>query len=65
MSLDKLRFRILYVDDNPALLQTLKMGLEADGFEVVAASNGVEALRLYEEQAGDFGAVVTTMKCRK
>ena len=36
--------RILIVDDEPDVLTVLRLGLEADGFEVVTASNGVDGL---------------------
>jgi CheY-like chemotaxis protein len=52
-------FRILCVDDNPSLLRALKMGLEAYGFEVVTASQGMDALIQYKTHGGDFGAIVT------
>jgi DNA-binding response OmpR family regulator len=35
------------------------MGLEMNGFEVVTAGDGVEALREFKAQPGDFGAIVT------
>ena len=36
--------RILIVDDEPDLLTVLKFGLEADGFEVIQASDGEQGL---------------------
>ena len=36
---------ILVVDDEPTLRETLVEALEADGFRVVAAADGREALR--------------------
>ena len=36
---------ILVVDDEPTLRETLVDALEADGFRVVAAADGREALR--------------------
>ena len=36
--------RVLVVDDDPALLRALRIGLEARGFEVIAAHTGAEGL---------------------
>ena len=36
--------RVLVVDDDPALLRTLRIGLEARGFEVIVARTGAEGL---------------------
>jgi diguanylate cyclase (GGDEF)-like protein len=38
--------RILVVDDDPDILQYVKMNLEREGFEAETASNGLDALRL-------------------
>ena len=38
--------RVLVVDDEPGLREMLAANLELDGFEVVTAANGLEALRL-------------------
>lgn len=40
--------RLLVVDDDPRVRRSLTRALEDDGFDVVAVSNGVEALRLLE-----------------
>ncbi len=45
---DSSRYRILCVDDNPSFLATLKLGLQASGFEVLTASHGVDALMQYK-----------------
>ena len=37
--------RILIVDDDPDILQYVKMNLELEGFEAETASNGIEALQ--------------------
>jgi two-component system cell cycle sensor histidine kinase/response regulator CckA len=52
-------FRILCVEDNPALQWALKMGLRKYGFEVIMASHGTDALIQYKAHGGKFGAVVT------
>jgi DNA-binding response OmpR family regulator len=38
--------RILVVDDDPDILQYVKMNLEREGFETATASNGIEALQM-------------------
>jgi response regulator RpfG family c-di-GMP phosphodiesterase len=40
---------ILYVDDEPDLLKSMKSGLEDRGYHVLAASSGEEALSLLKE----------------
>lgn len=42
---------ILVVDDDPALLQSLKEILEAEGYEVTTAADGESGLRYLKEQA--------------
>lgn len=59
MSKDAPFFRLLCVDDNPLLLQTLAMGFRAYGFEVVTASHGTDALMQFQAHAGNFGAILT------
>jgi PAS domain S-box-containing protein len=46
--------RILIVDDDPHLLQALAHILEKEGYEVIQASNGKDALRLSQEQKPDL-----------
>ena len=41
--------RILVVDDDPDILQYVKMNLELEGFETATASNGVDALQVASE----------------
>ena len=38
--------RILCIDDDPDILQYVKMNLELEGFEAETASNGIEALEI-------------------
>jgi DNA-binding NtrC family response regulator len=45
---------ILVVDDDPALLQSLKEILQAAGYEVAAAADGESGLRCVTEQAFDL-----------
>jgi len=48
------RPRILIVDDEPDLLSVLRFGLEADGFEVIEASDGVRGLELARTQSPEL-----------
>lgn len=45
---------VLCVDDDPDLLAILQLFLSAKGFEVLAASNAEEALRLIEDRRPDL-----------
>jgi len=42
--------RILLVEDEVSLKDAIKMNLEIEGFEVVSASNGTEAIQLFRSQ---------------
>ncbi|MDX2110503.1 MAG: response regulator [Verrucomicrobiota bacterium] len=46
-------YRVLVVEDDPALRQTLIMALHQGGFVTVEAENGLEALRLFSTDAFD------------
>jgi diguanylate cyclase (GGDEF)-like protein len=41
--------KILVADDDPAILRLVEINLDLDGFEVITASDGEEALRLVNE----------------
>ena len=45
---------ILVVDDEPTLRETLAEALEADGFQVVTAADGREALARFREHRPDL-----------
>ena len=45
---------ILVVDDEPTLRETLVDALEADGFRVVAAADGREALATFRAERPDL-----------
>jgi len=45
---------ILIVDDEPSILQSLKGILSDEGFEVLTASNGYEALKTIENESPDL-----------
>lgn len=46
--------RILVVDDEPDILETLEYGLALHGLEVATASDGLEALEKAKRQPPDF-----------
>lgn len=48
-SLNKDRINILVVDDEDSITLFIKMGLEAEGFNVHTASDGIEAISLAKE----------------
>ena len=49
---------ILVVDDEPALLALIARALEAEGFSVAVAGDGMEAWGLIEEGNGPFDLLV-------
>ena len=53
--------RLLYVDDEPALVAVGKRRLERLGYEVVASSRPEEALRVFKEDPARFDVVVTDL----
>jgi len=46
--------KILVADDEPDILSMTKMMLEKNGYQVLTASNGVEALRTAESELPDL-----------
>ncbi len=46
--------RILLADDERSIQTLLSFALQKDGYEVISASNGVEALALFKEQTFDL-----------
>jgi CheY-like chemotaxis protein len=48
------RRRILVVDDDPSIRQTLHIGLSKAGYEVFQARDGEEATRLWHEKGPDL-----------
>jgi len=46
--------RILIVDDESDLVSVLRIGLEIEGFEVIAASDGEEGLKKAREERPDL-----------
>ncbi len=46
--------KIMVVDDEPDLLDVVKLILESDGYQVVTAGGGQEALNIIEEEKPDL-----------
>jgi DNA-binding NtrC family response regulator len=53
--------RLLIIDDNEEILSSLKTILSKRGFDVVSASNGLDALKLYEAAYEGFDLVITDL----
>jgi nitrogen-specific signal transduction histidine kinase len=53
--------RILFVDDEPAIVNMGKQILETLGYEVVAKTGSIEALELFKAQTDRFDLVITDM----
>lgn len=46
-----MRFKILVIDDEPILRDSLKVALETSGYEVLAARSGEEGLELFQRES--------------
>jgi len=54
MPISKPTYRILVVDDDKDIVQTIKGNLELDGYEVLTASDGHSCLQMAREQRPDL-----------
>ena len=54
MSNDKTRYKILAVDDEKRMVRFIQLNLEQDGFQVITAYNGKEALEQVRTQLPDL-----------
>jgi CheY-like chemotaxis protein len=52
---------VLVVDDEAAILQTVRAALEEHGYRVLTAPDGPAALEAYREYRGEVGAVLLDM----
>jgi two-component system NtrC family sensor kinase len=52
--------KLLLIDDEPDILRVLSRSLTADGYEVVSAQNGTEAIAVFEKEKPDI--VITDIK---
>ena len=53
------RISVLVVDDEPRVLRFVRAELESDGYRVLIARDGTEALRVAAEHAGTIHLMVT------
>jgi CheY-like chemotaxis protein len=53
--------KILVVDDNEDVLRTITKYLEQKQFNVVGATNGLDALKMFETDEGAFDLLVTDL----
>jgi two-component system, NtrC family, response regulator AtoC len=49
-----MRFKVLVIDDEPVLRESLEIALEASGYEVLSAKTGEEGLELFEKEDPDL-----------
>jgi two-component system cell cycle response regulator CpdR len=54
--------RILVVDDEEGIRGFLKRGFEIDGYDVITAADGAEALEIVNETHGAFDLVVSDIR---
>ena len=57
--------RILFVDDEPAIVTMAKRMLERLGYSVMSTTSSVEALDLFRDGSGDFDLVITDLTMPK
>ena len=55
------KYRLLIIDDNEEILTSLKSFLSKKDYEVVSASNGLDALKLIEAATDEFDLVITDL----
>ncbi len=60
-----LRRSVLLVDDESAILQTLRMVFENEGYEVSTAQSCAEAISLIDGGKSKFDAVITDLNMEK
>ena len=53
--------KLLLIDDNEEILISLKSFLSKRNFDVISASNGLDALKLLEVTTHDFDLVITDL----
>jgi two-component system cell cycle sensor histidine kinase/response regulator CckA len=55
-------FRVLLVDDEPAIRGYMKVILQKHGCTVVEAEDGADAYRVMQEQQGNFDLLITDVR---
>lgn len=56
--------RVLLADDDPGVIDVLQANLEADGYAVIVARNGEEALEMIRTQSPDLAVIDVMMPGR-
>ena len=51
------KVKVLVAEDDPEFAEALRVNLEAAGYQVASAADGLEALRLLDEQQPDLATV--------
>ena len=49
--------KILVVEDEPQIAEALQLNLQAAGYDVVVAFDGIEALRAFDQESPDLATV--------
>ena len=52
---------ILLADDEPSIRTLIETALSSEGYQVLAATNGIEALDLFDQRISDIDLVITDM----
>ena len=52
---------ILLADDEPAIRSLIETALSDEGYQVLAAKNGYEALQVFDQRGADIDLVITDM----
>lgn len=53
--------KVLVIDDNEEVLKTITTYLEQKNYNVLAVSNGLDALKICESEHGDFDLLITDL----
>lgn len=53
--------KVLVVDDNEDVLKTITKYLEQKNYNVIAATNGLDALKMLEAENGNFDLLITDL----
>ena len=56
---------VLVAEDESALVTLLRYNLEREGYRVLEAANGLEALQCWNEEGGDVDLLLTDMRMPK
>ena len=57
--------RILVADDNAEIREILRILLTGEGYEVIEAANGEEALTIFENEYIDLGSLIVYQNWKK